>query len=83
MFLSFLRGNFVVYINYHKRQREVTQIYTTSSTSLINDDQQGVIAIRLILRITYNKLACFDNVALLANYGKNVEASRSQNHVIL
>ncbi|KAH0707319.1 hypothetical protein KY290_010438 [Solanum tuberosum] len=49
--------------------------------SLIKDDQQGVISIKLVLRTTCNKLACFGNLTVIVNYGDNVEANRPHNRV--
>ncbi|XP_049394520.1 uncharacterized protein LOC125858752 [Solanum stenotomum] len=49
--------------------------------SLIKDDQQGVISTKLVLRTTCNKLACFDNLTVIASYGDNVEANKPHNRV--
>ncbi|KAH0776460.1 hypothetical protein KY290_007871 [Solanum tuberosum] len=49
--------------------------------SLIKDDQQGLISTKQVLRTTCNKLACFGNLAVIANYGDNVEANRPPNCV--
>ncbi|KAK4708564.1 hypothetical protein R3W88_029489 [Solanum pinnatisectum] len=49
--------------------------------SLIKDDQQGLISTKQVLRTICNKLACFDNLAVIANYGDNVDANRPPNGV--
>lgn len=61
------------------------KILSTPSTQALNlhkEDQQGVITTRIVLRTTCNKLACFENLVVLANYGENVETNRSQNNVM-
>ncbi|KAH0662565.1 hypothetical protein KY284_027496 [Solanum tuberosum] len=49
--------------------------------TLIKADQQGVISTKLVLRTTCNKLAYFDNLVVIVNYGDNVEATRPHNRV--
>ena len=49
--------------------------------SLVKDDQRGAIYTKLVLRITCNKLASFGELAVMVNYGNNVEPEMSQNLV--
>ena len=51
--------------------------------SLVKDDQQRAIYTKLVLRTTCNKLAGFDNLTVLANYGNNAEAEMPKNLVSL
>lgn len=48
---------------------------------IVKNDQHGVISTRLVLWTTCNKLTCFGDLAVIANYEKYVESNRIQNNI--